>query len=84
MMIFIKDDIYFDETKPFEEQSEAFLAYANEVFASNDYTDMSNLQPDNTCSWIKEQDGLLFTAKRVYINPKHYTVKEHLFTIEII
>jgi hypothetical protein len=85
MMIHIKDNIYFDETKPFDEQSEEFQNYAHtEVFSTIDFTDMSNLQPDNTCTWTVEQDGLRFTAKRVYLNVKYYTVKNHLFTVEII
>ncbi|MCT4590528.1 MAG: hypothetical protein N4A71_22060 [Carboxylicivirga sp.] len=79
----IKDNIYFDETKPFDEQSEAFQAYANEVFGTNNYTDMSNIV-NNECVWITEKGGLRYTAKRVYINPKYYTVKEHLFTVEKI
>ena len=80
----IKDNIHFDETKPLEQQSEAFMAYAYEVFAKNDYTDMSLLRSDKTCAWIKEQDGLRFIAKRVYLNVKQYTVKEFLFTVEKI
>ena len=80
----LKDDIYFDETKLLEEQSEAFQAYAYEIFDTNDYTDMSNFKSDNTCSWIKEQDGLRFISTRVYQNINWYTVKEHLFTVEKI
>ena len=83
-MVHIKDNIYFDESKPYEEQSEEFKVYAQSVFDTINFTDMSNLKPDKTCTWQVKQDGLRFMAKRVYINPKWYTVKEHIFNVEII
>lgn len=78
----INTGIEFDDSIPFFEQTSAFQEYAQTVFDKNDYTDMLNLQPDNTCTWVQEQDGLRFTMKRVYINPKHYTVSDHIITIE--
>ncbi|GAF05847.1 hypothetical protein [Saccharicrinis fermentans] len=82
-MTTITDDIIFDPDLSYEEQSEAFLTYAQEVFATIDFTDMSDLV-DDTCTWTVEQDGLKFTATRVYINVKWYTVKSHTFSVEEI
>lgn len=82
-MIHIKDNIYFDETKPLEEQSDLFQSYAEGVFMVNDYTDMSNLV-GYECTWVIEQDGLRYTANRVYQNTKWYTVRKYLFTVELI
>ncbi len=80
----VSDNIYFDESLSYQEQSEEFLNYAQSVFSTIDFTDMSNIQSDNTCTWTVEKDGLRFIAKRVFINPKWYTVKEHLFNVEIL
>ena len=80
----VKDNIYFDETKPYSEQSPEFLEYAQGVFSKIDFTDMSALKSDNTCTWTIEQDGLRFIAKRVFLNPSLYTVKEHIFNVEIV
>jgi hypothetical protein len=82
-MTTITEDIIFDPDLSYEEQSEAFLEYAQEVFDAIDFTDMSNLV-DKTCSWIDEQDGLKFTATRVFTNTKWYTVKSHTFSVEEI
>jgi hypothetical protein len=82
-MTTITEDIIFDPDLSYEEQSEAFLEYAQEVFDTIDFTDMSNLV-DKTCSWTVEQDGLKFTATRVFINTKRYTVKSHAFAVEEI
>ncbi|WP_010664948.1 hypothetical protein [Marinilabilia salmonicolor] len=83
-MIQVKDNIYFDETKPYSEQSPEFLEYAQTVFSQIDFTDMRDLKSDNTCTWTIEQDGLRFTAKREFLNPSLYTVKEHIFNVEIL
>ncbi|MCW3784938.1 hypothetical protein [Plebeiibacterium sediminum] len=80
----VSENIYFDESLSFNEQSEEFINYAQSVFSTIDFTDMSNMQSDNTCTWTVKKDGLRFIAKRKFINSKMYTVKEHLFNVEII
>jgi hypothetical protein len=83
-MIQISDLIQFDKTKSLDEQSLEFLEYAQSVFSQIDFVDMSALKNDNTCTWTIDQDGLHFTAKRVFINPSMYSVKEHIFNVEIL
>lgn len=80
-MVQITPTVLFDETKPLDKQSEEFQEYAQAIFATIDFTNMSNLV-GNECSWQVDDSGLRFIAKRVYINPKMYTVKEHLFNVE--